>query len=166
MKTIYVSGGCFWGVENYFQNIKGVIDTDVGYANSIKENPTYNEVCSGRTDAVEACKVIFDENIISLNKILEYFFEIIDPTILNRQGNDIGSQYRTGIYLLSSLELTVIKSFIEKEQKKYSEKIVVEVEVLKNFYLAEEYHQNYLIKNPEGYCHISHAIEKLKNNNL
>ena len=166
MKTIYVGGGCFWGVENYFQNIKGVIDTEVGYANSIKENPTYEEVCSGRTDAVEACKVVFDENIISYNKILEYFFEVIDPTVLNRQGNDIGSQYRTGVYLLSSLDFPIVKSFIDEKQKKYPEKIVVEVEMLKNFYLAEEYHQDYLIKNPTGYCHISCAIEKLKNNNL
>lgn len=163
MKTIYVGGGCFWGVENYFQNIKGIVDTDVGYGDSLKENPTYEEVCTGKTGAVEGCKIVFDENIISFHRVLEYFFDVINPTVLNRQGNDIGSQYRTGVYLLSSLDFPVVQSFIEVEQKKHSDKIVVEVKMLENFYLAEEYHQDYLIKNPGGYCHISHEIEKLKN---
>lgn len=163
MKTIYVGGGCFWGVEKYFQNIPGVMDTEVGYANSVKENPTYEEVCTGRTGAVEACKIVFDENIVSFEKILKEFWEIIDPTLLNRQGNDIGSQYRTGIYSINSLDLLVIENFLKTMEKEYSEKIVVEGSILENFYVAEKYHQDYLIKNPNGYCHISHQIEKQKN---
>lgn len=165
MKTIFLAGGCFWGVEKYFQLLPGVIDTEVGYANSIKENPTYQEVCTGRTLAVEACRITFDETILSFKALLEHFFEIIEPTLLNRQGNDIGSQYRTGIYYLVRTDEVFIKDFIAKEQKKYEDKIVTEVMLLENFYLAEEYHQDYLIKNPEGYCHLKHEIAKLMNSN-
>lgn len=154
MKTIFLAGGCFWGVEKYFQKIPGVFDTEVGYANSIKPNPTYEEVCTGKTFAAEACRVTFNDTLLPLEKLLEYFFKIIDPTLINRQGNDIGSQYRTGIYYTERVDEPVIRKFMEEEQKKYRDKIVTEVKLLENFYIAEEYHQDYLIKNPNGYCHI------------
>ena len=98
MKEIIIAGGCFWGVEAYFQRLNGVIKTEVGYTDGVSENPTYKEVCSGTTNHAEACKIIYDENIITLKKILEHFFRIIDPTSVNKQGNDRGVQYRTGVY--------------------------------------------------------------------
>ncbi|MGL4687979.1 MAG: peptide-methionine (S)-S-oxide reductase MsrA [Fusobacteriaceae bacterium] len=162
MKTIYLAGGCFWGVENYFHNLKGVIDTEVGYSNSITIEPSYQDVCSGKTQATETCRVTFDETLVSFESILNHFFSIIDPTIINRQGNDIGSQYRTGIYYLETLEETFILNYIKNKQKEFKEKIVTEVLKLKNFYLAEEYHQDYLVKNPNGYCHCILEIDKLK----
>ncbi|MGL5124319.1 MAG: peptide-methionine (S)-S-oxide reductase MsrA [Fusobacteriaceae bacterium] len=165
MKTIYLAGGCFWGVENYFQNLKGVIDTKVGYANSITQKPNYQDVCSGKTQATETCRVTFDESLISFEKFLNHFFSIIDPTIINRQGNDIGSQYRTGIYYLETLEEPFILKYLKNKQKEFKEKIVTEVLKLENFYLAEEEHQSYLIKNPHGYCHCIFEIEKLKQSN-
>ncbi|MGL4403528.1 MAG: peptide-methionine (S)-S-oxide reductase MsrA [Fusobacteriaceae bacterium] len=165
MKTIFLAGGCFWGVEKYFQLLPGVMDTEVGYANSIQKNPTYEEVCSGRTLSAEACRITFDETVISFQNLLQHFFDIIDPTLLNRQGNDIGSQYRTGIYYLERGDEISIKAFILDEQKKYREKIVTEVGLLGNFYLAEDYHQDYLIKNPGGYCHLKHKISELLNTN-
>lgn len=163
MKIIYLAGGCFWGVEKYFQNLKGVEGTAVGYANSEKKYPTYEEVCTGKTFAAEAVKVEFDESIISFEKLLEHFFNLIDPTLLNRQGNDIGSQYRTGVYYLSenSRDAEIIEGAKNRTQKDYKEKIVTEIKKLENFYLAEEYHQNYLLKNPKGYCHCNLEIEKL-----
>ena len=163
MKTIYLAGGCFWGVENYFQNLSGVIETKVGYINSFKSSPSYLEVSSGQTGATEGCKIIFNELQLSLPNLLKHLFIIIDPTTIKRQGNDIGSQYRTGIYPTSSLDIDSINLFLNEEQKLLKEKIVVEVKVLENFYLAEESHQNYLIKNPSGYCHCLKEIEDLKN---
>jgi len=154
LKKIVLGGGCFWGVEAFFKRRKGVISTEVGYANGRGENPTYEEVCSGKTGYAEVVFVKYDENIISLEKILSYFWKIINPVLLNRQGNDIGTQYRTGIYYLDSMDLTVIKKSLEEEGEKYKDPIVTEIKPLENFYPAEEYHQNYLGKNPNGYCHI------------
>ena len=154
MKDIYFAGGCFWGVEEYFSRINGVIDTEVGYANSKVENPSYELVCSGMTDSAETVKIIFDENIISLENLLEELFLVIDPTLLNRQGNDIGSQYRTGIYYNNDEDFKLINSYIDKIRHNYDNDILTEVLKIKNFYPAEEYHQDYLKKNPNGYCHI------------
>lgn len=154
MKEIALAGGCFWGVDEYFSRKKGVISTKAGYANGIKENPTYNEVCTGRTGHAETVLVKYDEAVISLTDVLEKFFKVIDPTILNRQGNDRGTQYRTGIYYLDEADIPKIEEFIESKRKDYSAPIVTEVMPLKNFYDAEEYHQDYLKKNPRGYCHI------------
>ncbi|MGL4392995.1 MAG: peptide-methionine (S)-S-oxide reductase MsrA [Fusobacteriaceae bacterium] len=162
MKTIYLAGGCFWGVDEYFRILKGVIDTDVGYANSDIVSPTYEQVCSGKTNAVETCKVIFDESEISFKNLLEHFFKIINPNIINRQGNDIGTQYRSGIYFQSPIDEKEIMDFISEVQKNYKETIVTEVKVLQSFFLAEDYHQDYLVKNPNGYCHCSHEINELK----
>ena len=154
MKDIYFAGGCFWGIEEYFSRIEGVTDTEVGYANSKVENPSYELVCSGMTDSAETVKIIYDENIISLEDLLEKLFLVIDPTLLNRQGNDIGSQYRTGIYYNEDENLEIINSYIDSIKNNYKKDILTEVLRIKNFYPAEEYHQDYLKKNPNGYCHI------------
>lgn len=154
MREIVLAGGCFWGVEEYMSRIPGIVETKVGYANGIKENPSYEEVCTGTTGHAEACYIKYNENIISLEKLLNKFWNIIDPTILNRQGNDRGSQYRTGIFYLDEKDLNIIMKSKNEEQKNYKNPIVTEVECLKCFYNAEEYHQKYLKKNPGGYCHI------------
>lgn len=155
MKTIYLAGGCFWGVEEYFSRLAGVRDAVSGYANGNIENPTYRQVCSGNTGFAETVKVTYDPKIIPLSTILRQYFSIIDPTILNRQGNDIGTQYRTGIFYTDSADLPIIEQVMREEAAKFSKPIVVEFEPLKNFYPAEDYHQDYLKKNPFGYCHIS-----------
>jgi len=158
MKEIYLAGGCFWGVDAYMSNIKGVIDTKVGYANGTKENPTYEEVCTGTTGYTETTYVKFDESIISLEELLNRFWRIIDPTMLNRQGPDIGNQYRTGIYYIDVEDLDIINKTLNEQKDKYDKPIVTEVMALKSYYDAEEYHQDYLKKNPGGYCHIDLSL--------
>jgi peptide methionine sulfoxide reductase msrA/msrB len=155
LKDIYVAGGCFWGVDAYMARVFGVAQTTVGYANGIKEYPTYKEVCTGVTGHAETCHLRYDSEKISLTVLIEKFFEIIEPTSLNKQGGDIGSQYRTGIYYVNDEDKTIIEAVIRNEQLKYEKPIVTQVSPLQNYYLAEEYHQDYLEKNPEGYCHIS-----------
>lgn len=154
-KNIYLAGGCFWGLEKFLQNIDGVLETTVGYANGRTKNPTYGEVCYENTGHAETVKVSFEDKYISLKYLLEQFFSVIDPTLLNRQGNDVGTQYRNGIYFEDEEDKKIILEVITKIQDKYEDKIVTEVQALENFYDAEEYHQDYLIKNPTGYCHIS-----------
>ena len=144
----------FGGVEEYMSRIDGIVETRVGYANGIKENPTYKEVCTGTTGHAETTYVKYDESIISLEELLNRFWQIIDPTILNRQGPDIGNQYRTGIYYVDSQDINVINKTLEEQKAKYDKSIVTEIIPLKSFYDAEEYHQDYLKKNPGGYCHI------------
>jgi len=152
LREIFFAGGCFWGVQTYFKSIYGVAEVTVGYANGKTQNPTYYDIAT--TGHVEAVNVKYDSSRVTLKTLLEYFFKIIEPTTLNKQGNDIGTQYRTGIYYVDDSDLAIIKSAIEDEQKKYKTLIVTEVLVLDNYYLAEEYHQDYLEKNPNGYCHI------------
>lgn len=152
--TIYLAGGCFWGVEAYIARIYGVAVVTVGYANGNTQNPTYEDVCFKNTGFAETAQVSYDPEKISLEKLLQYYFKIIDPTSLNKQGNDRGDQYRTGIYFTDEKDFKVIKEVVAMEQKKYSKTIVTEVLPLKNYYLAEEYHQDYLEKNPNGYCHV------------
>lgn len=154
MKRIVLAGGCFWGVEAYFKRFDGILGTEVGYANGITEEPTYEDVCSGITGHAEVVDIRYDEKVISLEDILEKFFSVIDPTILNRQGPDRGTQYRTGIYFIDCGDKEIINKFILEKQKKYEDLIVTEVYPLKYYYPAEEYHQKYLTKNPNGYCHI------------
>ena len=154
IKEIYLAGGCFWGTEHYFKMIKGVIFTEVGYANSIVENPSYKMVCEGNTMAAETVHIKYDMSLISLETLLDMYFVSIDPTSINRQGHDVGVQYRTGIYYTDENDLAVINKVIFEQQKKCSEEIVVEVMPLENFYPAEDYHQDYLTKNPNGYCHL------------
>ncbi|MFY9176415.1 MAG: peptide-methionine (S)-S-oxide reductase MsrA [Caldicoprobacterales bacterium] len=154
MKEIVLAGGCFWGVEEFFSRIDGVVDTKVGYANGTVDHPSYEDVCTGTTGHAEACYVKYDENKISLKELLDKFWSVIDPTVLNRQGNDVGSQYRTGIYYIDDDDLEIINESLKREQAKYEKPIVTEVVPLSCFYNAEEYHQRYLKKNPDGYCHI------------
>ncbi len=155
MKSIVIAGGCFWGIEAYMSRINGIIETTVGYANGEVKEPTYNQVCAGNTGHAEACLISYDENMISLEIILNKFWGIIDPTVTNRQGPDIGSQYRSGIYYTDKLDLDIILKTVDEVQSKYNKKIVTEIQPLSCFYDAEEYHQKYLQKNPGGYCHIN-----------
>lgn len=154
MKKIVLAGGCFWGVEEFLSRINGVTETEVGYANGRTLNPTYEDVCNKNTYFAESCYITYDENIVSLDEILKEYWSIINPTVLNRQGNDIGSQYRTGIYYLDEEDLDTIIKSKENNQKNYDKKIVTEIRPLVNYYKAEDYHQKYLKKNPNGYCHI------------
>ena len=153
-QTIYLAGGCFWGLEAYFERIPGVIDAVSGYANSRIPNPSYQQVVTGHTGAAETVKITFDANRISLDQILRYYFRVIDPTSLNKQGNDRGTQYRTGIYYTDSSERPIIDAALMREAKKFDVPLAVESQKLTNFYEAEDYHQDYLQKNPNGYCHI------------
>lgn len=157
-KNIYLAGGCFWGLEAYMKKIDGIISTKVGYANGNTENPTYHDVCHDNTGHAETVEIEYDEKIIDLRKILKYYFRVIDPTALNRQGNDVGNQYRTGIYYENEEDKEIIKEELLILQENYEKKIVVEVEPLNKFYEAEEYHQDYLTKNPSGYCHIDISL--------
>lgn|SRR5690554_348867 len=157
-KRLILAGGCFWGVEAYYQKLKGIVTTNVGYANGNIENPTYEQVCSGVATHAEVVEVIYNSNEITLEKVLEHFFRMINPFSLNKQGNDIGIQYRSGLYYENNDDKKIIEEFIKKEQIKYNKKIVVEVEELQNYYLAENYHQDYLLKNPTGYCHIDMSL--------
>ena len=152
--TIILAGGCFWGVEKYFQYIDGVVFTDVGYVNSKTSNPTYKDVTSGLSDASEGVRIVYDPKIVSLDFILKMYVRVIDPTSLNRQGNDVGRQYRTGIYYDSDREKKVAEKFIKKIAGNYKEPIAIEIMPVNNYYEAEDYHQDYLDKNPSGYCHI------------
>jgi peptide-methionine (S)-S-oxide reductase len=158
MKKIVLAGGCFWGVEAYFKTIKGVSNTKVGYANGNVENPTYEQVCKKDTGFAEVCFIEYDENVVTLDKILNAYWKVVDPTIKDRQGHDVGNQYRTGIYYFDEADIETIEKSKEEEQKKYDQSIVTEVEPLRNFYDAEEYHQDYLDKNPTGYCHIPREL--------
>lgn len=158
MREIYLAGGCFWGVEEYFRRINGIVETEVGYANGHTENPTYEQVCRKNTGFAETVWIKYDETIISLQEVLKRFFRIIDPTLLDRQGPDIGNQYRTGIYYVNTEDIEIIQQEIDQLATKYSEKIQTEVLPLNNYYRAEEYHQKYLFKNPNGYCHVDLGI--------
>ena len=153
-KEIYLAGCCFWGIEAYMKRIYGVIDVKSGYANGKTSNPKYEDLLYNNSGHAETVHVLYNTEKISLKILLAYFFKIIDPTSINKQGNDVGTQYRTGIYYNADEDLDIINTVIENKQKKYSKKIVVEVEPIKQFYLAEDYHQDYLNKNPNGYCHI------------
>ena len=163
LREIWFEGGCFWGVEAYMSRIYGVADAVSGYANGRTQNPAYREVCSGQTGHAETVKVTYDPLLVDLAKLLKHFFSIIDPTLLNRQGNDVGNQYRTGIYYKDEADARMIRSFISREQKKYNMQIVTEVLPLIDFYPAEEYHQDYLDKNPGGYCHVDFSDLKAEN---
>ncbi len=145
-------GGCFWGTQGYFDRIKGVEFTQVGYANGKSKDTSYYEISN--TDHAEVVRVKFNANVVDINEILEHYFRIIDPFSINKQGNDIGRQYRTGIYYNDESLKPIIIEFIRAKQAKFDKKIAVEIEPLKNYVEAEEYHQKYLEKNPNGYCHI------------
>lgn len=156
MKTIYLAGGCFWGVEHFFSLAKGIVETEVGYANGTLDNPKYEDLKHGLDDASETVRVVYDESVISLEKILELYLRIVDPYSINKQGEDVGIQYRTGIYYVDN-EYDFIKNYLDKNLNKDYK---IEIKKLNKFFKAEEYHQDYLNKNPQGYCHINMA--KLK----
>ena len=157
MKKIYLAGGCFWGVERYFSLAKGVLSTLVGYANGTIDNPSYSDLKKGLDDASETVEIIYDESVISLTKLLELYLRVVDPYSLNKQGEDIGIQYRTGVYYIDKQDKEVIEQYFKDVGLV---NYMIEVLPLKKFYKAEEYHQKYLEKNPTGYCHINMA--KLK----
>lgn len=154
LKEIYLAGGCFWGVEAYMARIYGVYNVESGYANGRTENPSYEDVVYKKTGHAETVKIQYDPDRVDLTTLLTYYFKVIDPTSLNKQGNDRGEQYRTGIYYLSPEDKSVIDVKIAAVQKRYDAPVVVEVKPLEQFFLAEDYHQDYLEKNPNGYCHI------------
>ena len=152
MKTIYLAGGCFWGVERYFSLAKGIVSTEVGYANGTKDNPKYEDLKKGLDDASETVKIIYDEKVISLEKILELYLRVVDPYSINKQGEDEGIQYRSGIYYLDEEDKKIIVNYFKSVSLK---DYAIEILPLRKFYKAEEYHQKYLEKNPHGYCHIN-----------
>ena len=164
MKQIYFAGGCFWGTEHFMKQIEGVVRTEVGYANSIVENPSYQQVCTGNTHAAETVKVEYDPAQVDLAFLMDLYFEMIDPTSLNQQGPDVGTQYRTGIYFVDAADEEIIREAVQRLANKYTEPVVVEVLPLENFFAAEDYHQDYLDKNPSGYCHVSRALIEMARN--
>ena len=154
LKDIYLAGGCFWGAEHFFQQIDGVVFTEVGFANGNTPDPTYKEVYTDTTGYAETVHVRYDTEKVGLKFLLRMFFKAIDPTSLNKQGEDEGTRYRTGIYYTDAADLPKIEAVYEEEQQKTAAPFVVEVKPLENFYRAEDYHQDYLNKNPDGYCHL------------
>ena len=153
MGTIYLAGGCFWGLQKFFDQFGGVIRTEAGYANGPDTAPSYQDVCRNSGHA-ETVRVDYDDKEMDLEELLEYYFMVIDPLAVNRQGNDVGIQYRTGIYYTDERQLPAIQKVFRMEQKKVGMTLAVSVEPIRNFFPAEEYHQKYLDKNPGGYCHI------------
>ena len=157
-KEIYFAGGCFWGTEHFFKQIEGVLETEVGFANGHTENPTYKEVYTDQTGFAETVYVKYNPDVVSLEFLLNMFFKAIDPTSLNKQGEDEGTRYRTGVYYTNDDDLAVIEKVFSQEQQNYQQPLAVEKLPLQNYYSAEEYHQDYLDKNPTGYCHLPVAL--------
>ena len=157
-ETIYLAGGCFWGAQRYFDCLPGVLETEVGYANGRTANPTYEQVKHENTGHAETVRVVYDPAALSLEELLEQFYEAIDPTSVNRQGGDVGVQYRTGISYTDPAQQPVIEASLARLQTRYAQPIAVEALPLTHVYTAEEHHQKYLDKNPGGYCHISPAL--------
>lgn len=157
-KDIYLAGGCFWGTEHFFKQIRGVVNTEVGFANGHTENPTYKEVYTDTTGFAEAVHITYDSEIVGLEFLLQMFFKAIDPVSLNRQGHDEGTRYRTGIYYTVPEDLDIINKVYTDQQALYQVPLAVEKLPLQNFYAAEEYHQDYLDKNPDGYCHLPQEL--------
>jgi len=151
VKRAILAAGCFWGIEEIFRTTTGVINTNVGYSGGHKINPTYEEVCTGNTDHAEVVKVEYDESVITYDQILNIFFENHDPTQLNRQGVDIGTQYRSSIFYINDNQKSEAKQKINLLQENYDKDIVTEIKKATEFYLAEEYHQQYVAKG--GICH-------------
>ncbi len=153
MNTIYLAGGCFWGMQKFFDQFDGVINSEVGYANGPDIEPSYEDVCRNSGHA-ETVKIDYDPERISLTELLNYYFMVIDPFSVNKQDNDIGTQYRTGIYYVTDSQLPEIESVYKAKEEEAGQDLTVELKPLENFFSAEEYHQKYLDKNPGGYCHI------------
>ena len=151
MEKALLAAGCFWGVEEVFRTTNGIIDTKVGYSGGHKINPTYQEVCTGNTDHAEVVKVEYDESVITYDQILNIFFQNHNPTQLNRQGPDVGTQYRSSIFYLNNNQKSQAEQKINTLQENFNNNIVTEIKKATEFYLAEEYHQEYVAKG--GICH-------------
>ena len=163
-KDIYFAGGCFWGTEHFFKQIEGVVETQVGFANGYTENPTYKEVYTDETGYAETVYVRYNPDVVSLEFLLHMFFKAIDPVSLNKQGHDEGTRYRTGIYYIDAEDLPVIDKVYAEEQRLFDQPLAVEKRPLEKFYTAEEYHQDYLDKNPDGYCHLPQSLFEFARN--
>ena len=153
-REIYLAGGCFWGAQKYLASIRGVIATEVGYANGNTEHPSYEQVKHEHTGHAETVRVCYDETQLSLRTLLSLFYRIIDPTSVDQQGHDIGHQYRTGVYYTDPAEVPALEASLQQLQARYDRPLAVELAPLAQFFRAEEYHQDYLDKNPGGYCHV------------
>ena len=153
-----MAGGCFWGTQKYLDQLQGVLTTEVGFANGNTEAPTYEEVCHNNTGHAETVRVEYDAQQMPLARLLKFYFASINPTSLNRQGEDSGSQYRTGIYYVDAADEEVIREALRELSTHYQQPVMVECCRLRNYYPAEEYHQKYLEKNPTGYCHLDPAL--------
>lgn len=153
-REIHLAGGCFWGAEHYLKQINGITFTEVGFANGHTQQPTYKEVYTDTTGYAEAVRVQYDDEVISLRFLIELYFRAIDPTSLNRQGEDEGTRYRTGVYYSDPADLPAIREVFDAEAARHHQPLQVELLPLQNFWPAEEYHQDYLDKNPDGYCHL------------
>lgn len=160
MNVIYFAGGCFWGTQHYMSQFHGVLESEVGYANGVVDNPTYQQVYTDQTGHVECVKVSFDSNVISLKTLCRLFFRSIDPLLKNRQGDDCGTRYRTGIYYVNEADKDSVNEVFQEIQSGYDKPLAVEILPLDCFYKGEEYHQQYLLKNPDGYCHLSSSLLK------
>lgn len=156
-KTIYLAGGCYWGTEKYVSNIKGVLETEVGFANGHTEAPSYEQVKHENTGHAETVRVVYDPETVPLRALLRLFFLIIDPTSVDRQGGDVGHQYRTGIYYTDAEDGQVAEAALSELAREIGQPVAVECCPLEQFWPAEEYHQKYLDKNPGGYCHVPFA---------
>ena len=163
-KDIYLAGGCFWGTEHFFKQIEGVVETQVGFANGYTENPTYKEVYTDETGYAETVYVRYNPDVVSLEFLLHMFFKAIDPVSLNKQGHDEGTRYRTGIYYIDAEDLPVIDKVYAEEQRLFDQPLAVEKRPLEKFYTAEDYHQDYLDKNPDGYCHLPQSLFEFARN--
>ena len=155
LKTIYLAGGCFWGADAYMARVLGIAETESGYANGNTPLPvTYEEVYTDTTGYAEVVKVVYDTTRITLSEVLDEFFSITNPTTLNKQVDDVGTRYRSGIYYVDEADISDIQAVITRVQTRFKEPVVTEVKRLINYQAAEDYHQNYLDKNPNGYCHV------------
>lgn len=154
LEDIYLAGGCFWGLEAYMSRVYGVYNVTSGYANGKTEEPAYEDLIYNNSGHAETVHIQYDPKLVSIETLLSYYLKVVDPTSLNKQGNDRGTQYRTGIYYTEDTKIENIEKTLNFEQEMYEDDIVIEVEPLVHYYLAEEYHQDYLEKNPNGYCHI------------
>lgn len=160
-ETATFAGGCFWGLEHYFQQLPGVVQVRSGYTGGSLPNPSYEQVCTGKTGHAEAIEILFDPKQISYATLLKHFWRIHDPYSLNRQGNDIGTQYRSAVFYHSPEQKKTLEDSLSQLSKKTKKKIVTQIASATTFYAAEDYHQNYLVKNPGGYCHIDMGLLKI-----
>ncbi len=156
-RDIYFAGGCFWGTQGYLRKLPGVLETEVGYANSVVTSPTYEQVCSGQTNATETVHVRYDADRLPLELLIQAYLRTINPMSINHQGNDIGTQYRTGIYWVRDEDAPVVRAALAELQEELPMPVAIEAQALTNFFIAEDPHQDYLVKHPHGYCHVNLA---------